>query len=132
MICPDCKKDRSPEEFPIARREKTGRHRYCKNCHKKRCLESVIKHHGGRGGYLTKYRYGITEEEKKALLFAQGGLCAICGSAKAEHVDHDHGSGEVRGVLCFNCNGGLGRFQDDAAVMEAAMAYLQAHGATGA
>lgn len=131
MICRDCGQDLPPEEFPIARREKTGRHRYCKRCHGTRCKASAEKHHGGRRGYLMKLRYGITEEEMKALLFAQGGLCAICGSAKAAHVDHDHSSGDVRGVLCFNCNGGLGRFQDDPGVLEAAIAYLLSHGATG-
>ncbi|MGC9669946.1 endonuclease domain-containing protein [Planosporangium sp. 12N6] len=43
----------------------------------------------------------------------QGGVCAICGTPDPEHVDHDHVFGNVRGVLCFNRNGGLGQFKDD-------------------
>ena len=47
------------------------------------------------------------------MLAEQGGLCAICKSAPAAHVDHDHATGAVRALLCFNCNGGLGQFKDN-------------------
>jgi len=54
----------------------------------------------------------------------QDGLCAICREAKAEHVDHDHNTGRVRGLLCFNCNGALGQFRDRDDLMLRAIAYL--------
>lgn len=58
------------------------------------------------------------------MLTAQGGLCAMCREAPAEHVDHDHASGRVRGLLCFNCNGALGQFRDRTELMLRAVAYL--------
>ncbi len=62
----------------------------------------------------------------------QGGLCAICRTAPAEHVDHDHVTGRVRQLLCFNCNGGLGQFKDDPAVLRAAASYVERHRTGGA
>jgi hypothetical protein len=53
-------------------------------------------------------------------------VCAICGRPEPEHVDHDHKTGAVRGILCFNCNGGLGQFRDAIESLTAAAAYLEA------
>jgi hypothetical protein len=55
----------------------------------------------------------------------QGGVCAICGRPDPEHVDHDHETGAVRGILCFNCNGGLGQFRDDIDALQCAAVYLE-------
>jgi len=54
-------------------------------------------------------------------------VCAICHAAPAQHVDHDHATGKVRALLCFNCNGGLGQFKDDPAVLRAAAEYVRFH-----
>lgn len=61
------------------------------------------------------------------MLKEQGGLCLICQRdlAGKGHVDHDHKTGEVRGILCFPCNGGLGQFQEDTAVLSRAIEYLR-------
>ena len=61
------------------------------------------------------------------MLAAQAGLCAVCRSAPAVHVDHDHATGTVRALLCFNCNGGLGQFKDDPDVLRAAADYVRFH-----
>lgn len=65
------------------------------------------------------------------MLAAQGGGCAICGSAaifdrshKRICVDHDHATGKVRGLLCGCCNLGIGYFKDDPKRIEAAARYL--------
>ena len=61
------------------------------------------------------------------MIEGQGGVCAICRSRPAAHVDHDHATGKVRGILCFGCNGGLGQFQDDVDRMTAAIEYVERH-----
>lgn len=71
--------------------------------------------------------YGLTKQELDTLL-AQHDVCAICQAAnwtrKGPQVDHDHVTGQVRGILCSNCNQGLGRFRDDPALLRAAIRYL--------
>jgi hypothetical protein len=74
-----------------------------------------------------KRRYGLTAAEADAMLEEQDGLCAICKAAPAAHVDHDHATGRVRALLCFNCNGGLGQFKDDPVALHAAAYYVQFH-----
>lgn len=77
--------------------------------------------------------YGIGVAEVEAILVAQGGGCAVCGFSDRSnpkmfpHVDHCHQTGKVRGVVCNNCNVGMGHFRDDPALIRAAMAYLSPH-----
>lgn len=79
-------------------------------------------------------RKGMTVEEYKALFIEQGFRCAIC--RKAEYtkrkgtvmqlaVDHDHLTGEKRGLLCCNCNRALGLFGDNIQILLAAIDYLK-------
>lgn len=82
---------------------------------------------GGSRNYHLKRRYGITAVEADAMLEEQGGLCAICKAAPAAHVDHDHATGAVRALLCFNCNGGLGQCKDNPLALHAAAYYVQFH-----
>ncbi len=78
---------------------------------------------------LTKF--GITLGESERLLERQGGGCAVCGEpihdvrGFSPHVDHDHASGQVRGILCFHCNAGLGQFNDDPMLLRRAAEYLE-------
>jgi len=56
---------------------------------------------------------------------AQEGRCAICRRELAEaRIDHDHITGSVRGLLCQNCNAGIGMLQDDPDILRAAVVYL--------
>ena len=79
-------------------------------------------------------KYGITRADYDAMLAAQGGGCAVCGATADDpsrprdrvlHVDHDHVTGKVRGLLCNQHNRAIGLFGDDAALMERAAAYLR-------
>ncbi len=78
-----------------------------------------------------KKRYGITMDEKDALLVGQNGRCGICQNEfrveKEIHVDHCHSTGVVRGLLCNSCNNGLGRFKDNEQYLTNAMLYIREH-----
>ena len=126
--CPDCGAWKPLEDFPRNRRTRDGRHAYCKPCHNARGHESRQRLYGGSRHYHLKRRYGIGADEFDALLAKQGGVCRICGRPDPEHVDHDHKTGRVRGILCFNCNGGLGQFADDVDRLESAAHYLSSAG----
>ena len=84
--------------------------------------------------------YGLTMAEYQALLKKQGHCCAICKALTARkhtarkyghtdeftwHVDHDHQSGKVRGLLCTRCNIALGLFRDSEDLLSVAIAYLK-------
>lgn len=74
--------------------------------------------------------YGITPDDYVTLFRAQEGACAICHKPETVEgrslaVDHDHETGEVRGLLCFRCNTALGKFNDDPQLLRAAAAYLE-------
>lgn len=69
-------------------------------------------------------KYGLTPEKHQQMYDSQGGLCAICRVGWATHVDHDHSTGKVRGLLCRQCNAGLGQFSDQPSLLASAMEYL--------
>ena len=127
--CPDCGLVKPLQDFVRNASQPSGRAPYCKPCHNTRGKASKDKV-GGSRTYHLKRRYGITAEEADAMLAAQDGLCAICRTAPAAHVDHDHDTGEVRELLCFNCNGGLGQFKDDPGALRAAADYVERHRAS--
>ena len=75
-----------------------------------------------------KRKYGITLEEYGVMFDKQQGECGICHSiqeSKALAVDHCHINGKVRGLLCENCNTGLGKFKDDPALLKKGLEWLE-------
>ena len=76
-----------------------------------------------------KRRYGITQKQYQAMHDKQNGLCACCGSTcpsgKNLSVDHDHLTGQVRGLLCRPCNLGIGKLGDTAGALARALDYLR-------
>lgn len=79
-----------------------------------------------------KSRYGVTQEEYDRLLALQRNQCAICkaktpGSRGEWRIDHDHVTGQVRGLLCDGCNRGIGCLQDDPEIIAAAARYVARH-----
>lgn len=73
-------------------------------------------------------KYSITEEIYDGIFKAQNGVCSICKCHqryKRLAVDHDHKTGQVRGLLCENCNRGLGRFFDSSLRLRRAAEYIE-------
>jgi hypothetical protein len=81
--------------------------------------------YGGNANFLRLRRYGVTQDAYEAMILAQDGNCALCRKGGARHLDHDHESKKVRAILCFSCNRGLGKFNDDPALLRKAVAYLK-------
>ena len=81
----------------------------------------------------TLRKFGITYDEWLRMWKLQSGACAICGGinrgGKALAIDHDHNSGEVRGLLCATCNTALGGFKDNSNLLRTAIAYLDFYSA---
>jgi hypothetical protein len=82
--------------------------------------------------YRLKF-YGLSHDDFIALWNKQSGRCAICEvemcstgrSRNSCHVDHDHKTGKVRGLLCLSCNHGIGKFKDDVELLAKAIVYLK-------
>ena len=112
--CPRCESAKPVERFHRAPKQSGGRASWCAECKLARDKDTRF------------WRvYGITKERRDALIAEQGGVCAICRTAPAVHVDHDHVFGTVRGVVCFSCNVGIGHFRDDVQLMRRAIDYLE-------
>lgn len=77
--------------------------------------------------------YGLTEAGWDALVKRQGNRCAVCrtdkpgGRGERWHIDHDHVTGQVRGLLCGKCNSAIGMLQDDPEIIKAAARYVTKH-----
>jgi hypothetical protein len=80
---------------------------------------------------MRKKTSGVNQEQYNAAFEAQDGRCLICGRHRSElkrdlHADHDHETGEFRGLLCGRCNMGLGYFLDNKWLLLRALEYLWA------
>lgn len=77
-----------------------------------------------------KSNYGISSEDYEQMVVKQNGICAICGQLPIArlHVDHNHRTKQIRGLLCNNCNRGLGLYGDSIEILTKAIQYLSKHG----
>lgn len=124
--CSGCGREKNLEEFPKNKDGLHGRHSHCKECHNANGREkysedtpSRPKGYCHRSAHL-KRAYGISVAQYDELLEKQNHCCAICNKHEDEEkknfsVDHDHISGEIRGLLCAYCNHRVvGRHRDGA------------------
>ena len=80
-----------------------------------------------------KRTFGLSEVDYERILAQQGGGCAICGRVPGSrhlHVDHDHDTGDVRGLLCFACNVAIGHLRDDPMIAVRLIDYLERYRAS--
>lgn len=118
--CTKCKKQKPLSEFYKDKRFKVGRQSHCKSCKTK--YQKEYRDAAHNRNTVLKKKYGITFEEYDKINKKQKGLCAICGlpeksrnryGKKRLAVDHNHQTNKVRGLLCRNCNLGIGLLNVD-------------------
>jgi hypothetical protein len=123
MQCATCATEFEPQRY------REGRNRFCsRECNERERRASGRQRTASLRSYY-KRRYGLTELEVATL--RKLAVCGICGTDEPQgrhgnfQIDHDHVTGEVRGVLCHNCNLMIGHAQDDPDILRAAIAYLE-------
>src|SRR5438552_3388809 len=99
--------------------------------HRAQGMATSVRHYRNNKDRILKVMrlriYGIGPDQFDALLQNQQGLCAICSEQFRDanpHLDHDHATGRIRGLLCAQCNLGLGKFKDDPALLMTAALYV--------
>jgi hypothetical protein len=120
--CIDCGLYKRYTEFPYQRHpnspEKYAALPRCKPCQSAWKNKSHIKR-----------KYGLSWEEYVSMMDKQQGRCLLCGSEGSGKdnklvVDHDHDTGEVRGLLCWSCNVGMGLFKEDIDLLQKVIKYI--------
>ena len=122
-ICPTCLREQYREKHPLSPKPpKTSR------------LQRSSR------PAMLKHKYGLSIEQYDRMFLEQNGVCAICGNPPAPtgkpqqtrlHVDHDHQTGQIRGLLCRACNHGIGSLRDSTAILQSAISYLENASAPG-
>lgn len=146
--CSKCKTTQPLTNFTKDRQAKDGYCHRCRDCSRRACRESYWRNRKNRLAYNKKYHkenphvdrrnnlfrhYGITLEQYNRLLLQQKGQCVICNekprgnTRKTQnlYVDHDHTTGEIRGLLCPCCNSALGLVKEDVTILRRMIIYLQ-------
>lgn len=133
-VCPKCGIEKPITAF-ASRKDRPnglGIRSKCKECSNKISQAYRDKNPGYTRERNLKTLYGITHNDYLNMLEAQKGRCAICGTDTPGgkgtfHVDHCHLTGKVRGLLCGNCNRGIGYLKDSVSNLASAIFYLSNH-----
>lgn len=138
LRCTRCRHHKSLEAYYVAtlnvRRHR--RHSWCKLCFAQASVEDqkarpdVHRKRARDGRRRQKLRmFGLTEESFAELSARQGDVCAICSKPEPTQaklvMDHDHATGQFRGLLCSLCNPAIGLMRDEPETLRAAADYLE-------
>lgn len=128
--CPKCDSVKEIGEFLKDTHTKYGISIYCAACHQEKAKARYRTNPDYYKDADLRKKFGMSLEQYRELERKQDYRCALCrkepGSKKLA-VDHDHKTGENRGLLCDRCNLGLGWFADSIELLEAAIQYLKTH-----
>jgi hypothetical protein len=150
-VCSKCKQSKSLEEFDRHKSCTEQRRSHCKICRQantkiwrqsnpKRSIEHTEKYQRANPEktkldawkYKIKQKFNLSKEEYDSILANQNGVCAICFktciSGRRLAVDHNHKTNKNRGLLCSNCNIGLGHLQEDIRILNSMIEYIKKHG----
>lgn len=136
--CTRCKERKGIEYFGADKSKTDGYASHCKQC---RNLHEKSKRVAGerkykyrkrdpakQREYVIRCRYGLELHELQRMVDNQDNRCAICSKELTRyHIDHDHSTGEVRGLLCASCNSALGKLDDSIEILQNAIDYLFCH-----
>jgi hypothetical protein len=137
--CTKCGQTKDESEFYLDKRKRKDgsvrefRKSHCRACELKRKSKRDKRTKRQRADAELMRKYGINCDMRDALALAQGG-CGICGTKKPGgrshtwNVDHCHHTGKVRGVLCWDCNVGIGKLKDDANLLRRATQWVEQSG----
>lgn len=121
--CPQCRKESSAKRYKI----KGAEQRVQQQAYYEENRDAILER---TRWWAIKKKYNITKEEYEALFAKQRGRCAICRVRATDApkgflcVDHNHKTGKVRGLLCWNCNVAIGHLRDNAKLLRKAIDYL--------
>ena len=136
LKCKACNTTKPSSEFHKDTSSKRGFAYYCKLCATSKSRSWHLnnkdnpKYKEARQDTYFKTKYNLSSEEREKILKDQDNACAICQTplqfeGTLTHTDHCHETGRVRGILCTNCNRGLGHFKDNINNLKNAIFYLE-------
>jgi hypothetical protein len=107
--------------------------KYCDECApvvwRRQCIEGAVRHAERLGGWSARHRhtrYGVSQEQYDEMVRRQRNCCGICGRKMTKpNIDHDHATGHVRGLLCWPCNTGIGKFAESVDRLHKAVGWLR-------
>lgn len=141
--CTKCLETKPFEDFAVRNttRQRGQHYARCRSCgavaslawelkNKERALELRRAHYQRKGrDTVFRRKYGISLADRDALAVEQGNACAGCRSefslTATPRIDHAHGDGHVRGLLCHQCNVAIGLLKDDPARLRRLADYIE-------
>lgn len=126
-ICKRCGKQKDADQFRRIPGNRDGLDTKCVPCAREYDRERQPRYRRRSFANKLQLRYGVSFDQWSEMLIGQGGRCAVCCEQLINvHLDHDHSSGQVRGLLCPSCNLAEGHLASNPARARALAEYMEA------